>query len=118
YKLIQYGSLASGPGSSATLAVAGFSQLNQGATLSDSVAGEIDLVVATTASDNLTWSGTGSTWDTAGTLDWLLGASPYIYTNGDFVTFDESGSANPTVNLQTAVFPGSVTVNNSTTTYT
>lgn len=118
YKLIQYGSLASGPGSSGTLAVSGFSQFQQGAVLSDSVPGELDLVVSTTASDPITWSGTGSSWDTAGTLDWLLGATPWIYTNGDLVTFDDSGAATPTVNLQASLTPGLVTVNNSTTTYT
>ncbi|HXT11038.1 MAG TPA: autotransporter-associated beta strand repeat-containing protein, partial [Candidatus Angelobacter sp.] len=118
YKLIQYGTLASGAGSSGTMAVTGFSQPGTLAVLSDSTPGEIDLVIQTAASDNLTWSGTGTSWDTAGTLDWLLGANPYIYTNGDLVTFDETGSASPTVNLQSALLPSSVTVNNSATTYT
>jgi fibronectin-binding autotransporter adhesin len=118
YKVIQYGTLLSGVGSAGTMSITGFSQANKSAVLDDSTPGEIDLVIATTASDNLTWSGTGSTWDNDGTLDWLLGSNPYSFTNGDIVTFDDSGAANPTVNLQNAVAPGSVTVNNSTTTYT
>ncbi|MGH7951973.1 MAG: beta strand repeat-containing protein, partial [Limisphaerales bacterium] len=57
----------------------------------------------------------GTTWDLLYTMDWLNGASPWAFTNGDSVTFNDTGS--PTVNLQTALRPGSVTVTN-TVTYT
>ncbi len=118
YKLIQYsGALLSGAGSSANLHLVGFAQAGKAATLSDANANEIDLIVADTATDQITWSGTGSTWDLAGSLNWLKGATPWGFTNGDLVTFDDSGSANPTVNLQAAVLPGSVTVNTTTTPY-
>ncbi|MGH7952986.1 MAG: beta strand repeat-containing protein, partial [Limisphaerales bacterium] len=56
YKLIQYGgSLLSGSGSSGNLTLLGFSQPGQTAYLIDSTSGEIDLVVAAGATDNLTW---------------------------------------------------------------
>jgi autotransporter-associated beta strand protein len=119
YKLIQYaGGLVTGSGSSGNLALTGFSQPGQSAILSDATSGEIDLVVSASASDAITWSGTGSVWDQAGTTDWLLGGvTPWAFTNGDLVTFDESGLASPNVSLASALLPGSVTVNNSTATY-
>lgn len=119
YKLIQYaGSLLSGSGSSGALVLKGFSQAGQTSFLDDSTTGEIDLVVIANASDNLTWGdgSNGSTWDLAGTLDWLNGSTPWAFTNGSSVTFNDSGT--PTVNLETALNPGSVMVNNSSQDYT
>lgn len=119
YKLIQYtGSLASGPGSSGNLVLSGFSQAGKSATLSDATSGEIDLIIADFASDTLTWSGTGpnNNWDLVGTLNWLnTNAAAWGYTNGDAVTFDESGAAQSTVSLQAVVQPASITVSNDTT---
>jgi len=119
YTLIHYtGALLSGTGSSANLTVTGFSEAGKSATLSDDVPGQINLIISDTANDALTWSGSaGSTWDLTSSLNWLNGANPWSFTNGDAVTFDDS-SANNFVSLQTAVKPGSVTVNNTTTTYT
>lgn len=117
YKLIQYGGSIMG-GSAGNLTLSGFSQAGKAATLSDSVPGEIDLVVADTANDNLKWSGNaGSTWDLTATLNWLNGATPWAFTNGDAVTFDDTG-ASGFVSLQAAVRPASVTVNNNTLAYT
>lgn len=119
YKLIQYGTLATGAGSSGNLALTGFAQTGQSATLSDATPGEIDLIVGESASDVISWSGTGGTWDVAGTADWLLGgATPWAYTNGDLVTFDDTGLANPYVVLPSALLPGSVTVSNNASAYT
>jgi autotransporter-associated beta strand protein len=120
YPLISYvGGLASGAGSSANLLISGFSQAGKAATLTDTLnANEIDLVIADTASDTITWSGVGTDWDTIGTFNWLRSGSPWAYTNGDFVTFDEIGIANPTVSLKAAVSPRSLTVSNETATYT
>ncbi|HEU6447449.1 MAG TPA: autotransporter-associated beta strand repeat-containing protein, partial [Verrucomicrobiae bacterium] len=119
YKLIQYsGTLLSGAGSSGNLIV-NFLQPNKSATLKDSTAGEIDLVIADSANDSITWSGAGSAWDLSGALNWLNGATPWIYTNGDTVRFDDTASGNSTVNLNTTVNPLFVTVsNNSIATYT
>ena len=118
YKIIQYsGSLYSGGGSSGNLTISGFSQAGKSATLSDAVLGEIDLVIADTASDSITWSGNnGSTWDLNSTGNWLLGGNPWVYTNGDTVLFDDTASSSY-VMLSAAVRPTSVTVNNNTQTY-
>lgn len=119
YPLIQYtGGLLSGAGSAANLTVTGFSQAGKAATLSDATANQITLVISDTASDVLTWAGTGTDWDLVGSLNWLNGGTPWAFTNGSFVTFDESGAAQPNVNLTAAVSPGSVTINNTSTTYT
>ncbi len=119
YTLIQYtGSLLSGSGSAANLTVTGFSQPGKAATLSDATPNQITLVVSDTASDTLTWAGTASDWDLGVSLSWLNGATPWAFTNGSFVTFDETGASQPFVNIMAAVSPGSVTVNNPVTTYT
>ncbi|MDE3067939.1 MAG: autotransporter-associated beta strand repeat-containing protein [Verrucomicrobiota bacterium] len=115
YKLITFGSLTSGAGSSGNLTLTGFSEPGHSAFLADT-ANEVDLVVAAGASDNLTWAGSGSTWDTS-TADWLNGATAWIFTNGDSVSFNDSGSAQSSVQLQDAVQPALVTVD-STADYT
>jgi len=120
YKLIQYaGALGSGPGSSGNLTLIGFSQPGQSATLSDATGGEIDLIVGDSASDVISWAGTGVSWDLASTQDWLLGdTTPWSYTNGDVVTFGESGLVSPYVSLMGTLLPGAVTVNNNASAYT
>lgn len=119
YKLIQYaGGLNSGTGSSGNLTISGFSQPGKSATLSDAVSGEIDLIIADTASDALTWSGNnGSTWDLDGSLNWLDGANSWAFTNGDTVTFNDTSSSG-SVTVEAAVRPISVVVNNSAVNYT
>ena len=121
YKLIQYsGSLTSGAGSSGNLVV-NYSQTGKAITLKDSTAGEIDLVVVDNRNDGITWSGTGTSWDLVGTMDWFTNGTvtPWAFTNGDSVKFNDTGIGNTTVNLQTAVLPGAVTVsNNAATPYT
>ena len=112
YKLIDYtGSLVSGAGSAANLTLTGFSQANKAATLSDVTPNEIDLIVVDNASDVITWSGAGADWDLIGSLNWLKTATPWAFTNGDFVTFDDSASGNANVNLAGVAQPATVTVN-------
>jgi fibronectin-binding autotransporter adhesin len=117
YPLIQYaGSLIGAVGD---LLVSGYSPVGKSVTLSDTTPGQINLLIADSASDVLTWSGSASAdWDTLGSLNWLNGANPWAFTNGSFVTFDDSGAAQPFIQLQAAVAPGSVTVNNPTVNYT
>jgi fibronectin-binding autotransporter adhesin len=112
YTLIQYtGGLT---GAAGNLAVAGYAPAGKAVTLDDSVSGQINLVVADTATDAITWSGaTSGDWDLIGSLNWLKGVTSWAYTNGDLVTFDDSGSAQPNISLKAAVAPGSVTVNSS-----
>ena len=91
----------------------------QGYTLSSATAHYINLVVGGTAPQGLTWvggSGGFNAWDVHTTTNWS-GASDHLFYNADQVTFDDS-SANNTVNLASAVLPGSVTFNNSTHDYT
>jgi autotransporter-associated beta strand protein len=117
YKLIQYsGSLS---GSSGNLSLTGFSQAGKAAALSDAVAGEIDLVVSEAASDHITWAGLGSDWDKAGSINWTnpTAAALWAFTNGDYVTFDDLGSSQSSVNLKAVVAPVAVTVTSDSTSY-
>lgn len=118
YTLITYGgALTGGAGSVGNLTVL-YSQPGKAATLDGSTAGEINLIIADTASDVITWAGAGNTWDLAASQNWFLGGSmPWAYTNGDFVTFDNTGVAQPTVSLQASVTPSSITVSNDAANY-
>ncbi len=124
YKLIQYsGSLVSGPGSSGNLSlvVTGTAQPNKSLTLSEATAGEINLIVADNVNDQITWNGASSAnWDATGVQNWQLmpGATPWAFTNGANVTIDEIGIGQNTVQLQSVLLPGSVTVSNETASYT
>ena len=67
----------------------------------------------------LTWQGDGSAnaWDTA-TSNWFFGASSTAYAEGEAVTFDDTGSASPAVQITSAaVSPGALTVNNAAKNY-
>lgn len=88
----------------------------QSYSLDTSVSGQIALVVLTTASDNITWAGNGSTWDVAGTLDWSNNVNhlSWAYTNGDTVTFNDfANGGNVSPQLTTGVTPSSVIVSNT-----
>ncbi len=86
-------------------------ELNGGAT-------ELSLVVATNpySSRALTWMGDGSEnfWDNATSSTWRTNSMPVVFTTSDTLTFDQTGSANPTVNLTGTLVPGSVTVSSNT----
>ena len=62
---------------------------------------------------NLTWvgDGTANSWDTTSTGDWKHGADFFTFQSGDTNTFDNTGAANPTVNLAVTVLPAAVMVN-------
>ena len=106
YILIQYGSLA---GSVANLSVpVGFTLTNNTTTKT------IGLIV-THVPASLTWAGDGTAnvWDSGVTANWRQsGTNQYFYV-GDSVTFDNTGSDSPAINLAGAMFPGAVTVNAS-----
>jgi len=61
---------------------------------------------------NLIWvgNGTANIWDTTNTADWFNGNSPVTFHSTDNVTFDDTGSASPAVNITGTVAPGSVTI--------
>jgi len=120
YKLIQYA--GSEGGSLGNLTLSG-GQAGKIFALSDATSGEIDLTVSSASSDNLTWVGDGSAnyWD-VGTPNWYdntLSASGANFSAGDMVTFDDTGSASPNVNIESgAVSPAAVIVTNTVNTYT
>jgi fibronectin-binding autotransporter adhesin len=75
-----------------------------------------------TAGSNLVWTGSASVpngWDNS-TANWDRDgvASSFSSANADYVTFDQSGIANNTVNLNSTVTPSSVVFSNTSGTYT
>ena len=76
---------------------------------------EIDLVYVTPT--YITWlgDGAGNLWDIGASLCWTTnaGASRSVFANGEVVTFDDAGSANPIVNLPGVVRPGGIVLNNT-----
>ena len=113
YKII--GCTGTPTGSGSLLAVAGFSQPNQAASMVAN-AGELDLVVVTYFAQNLTWVGDGSAnlWNVNSAANWNdtgpTPLNPSVFHNGDYTVFNNS-SANTTVNLSGTLSPLSVTVN-------
>jgi autotransporter-associated beta strand protein len=81
----------------------------------DTAAKEVRLVISGIPAA-LTWVGDGTfnAWDNLGGYqNWNNGGSPDYFYDGDLVTFNNSGSTTPAVNLQNVVSPGSLTVNAS-----
>jgi fibronectin-binding autotransporter adhesin len=67
---------------------------------------------------SLTWDGVpNGNWDTT-TANWKPASGPNTtYTQGDFVTFDDSLTGTPNVILTTALSPATLTVSNSSANY-
>lgn len=61
---------------------------------------------------DLTWQGDGvlNNWDTT-TTNWLNGTNPAVFAQDDTVTFDDTGSATPAINLAGSFIPADLTVN-------
>lgn len=117
YPLFTYGSETPG----GTWTITGFTAGTQTANIVDTGAGAINLVIAPLSNvTNLTWLGDGvnNFWDTTSS-NWLNGGITNVYSDGDVVTFDDSGSTNPPVNLEAnTVHPAVVVVTNNTRDYT
>ncbi len=84
---------------------------------------EIELQVLGTPAV-LTWVGglAGNAWDINTTKNWFGAVPPnaptaQYYFDGDLVTFDDTGSNSPNINIVSKVLPGSLTFNNSTKDY-
>lgn len=75
----------------------------------------ISLVVQATlrAPTNIVWVGNSvqNDWDIQNLTNWLNAGSLDFFRNGDNVTFDANGAANPNINLTALAQPGSVVVN-------
>lgn len=106
YTLFQYGSFA---GSLTNVTVPpGFALTN------NTAAKTIELISQHIAA-NLTWRGDGTAnlWDLGVTANWIQSGTNQMFFNTDVVTFDNSGSNTPAINLVSDVSPASVTVNAS-----
>ena len=70
------------------------------------------LVSSTALPRDLLWKGDGSSnvWDGA-TGNWLRNAAATVFSTGDRVTFDDTGSLAPAVNVTGTQVPGTVEVN-------
>jgi len=82
-------------------------------------ASTVKLSVSGVGPANLTWVGDGSlnNWDLKNTFNWNNGASAQFFSL-DAVTFNDSGSASPAINLVGTLNPGSITVTNGVKNYT
>ena len=115
YRLLQCGSVT--PGSEANLVItsSGVAQPNKVLSISEAVAGRIDLVVTGFRGSNIVWVGDSSLnyWDVESSTNWtnLVAATSEKFFGGDKVTFNDTGSLTPAVDVQDFVQPGSVTVN-------
>jgi fibronectin-binding autotransporter adhesin len=107
YRLINYSGTIQGGGSFNLVPPVGSSQIFQ---LDTNTPGQVNLVI-TGVAQNLTWvgDGAGNSWDISSPL-WNGAA---IFSIGDNVTFNDSGSAVPDIFIPAAVIPNNMTVNNT-----
>ena len=78
------------------------------------------LVMTMADTKSLTWKGgdaAEAAWDTTAP-NWLAGALEAVYAEQDFVTFDNTGSASPTVRIDETVHPSAVVVDADAAAYT
>ncbi|MEY3895128.1 MAG: hypothetical protein RLZZ214_647, partial [Verrucomicrobiota bacterium] len=74
------------------------------------VAQTVGVAITTGPPKDLTWSGTTAAWDVGITANFVNGASPSIYTQGDNVSFLQTGS-NPAITVSGTLTPTTMTVN-------
>ena len=112
YRLINYGGSFADQSPDA-FTVSGAADIRQTFTIDTSTANQVNLIVNGSAG-NLIWSGDGfaNAWD-LGTFNWKHPVNPDRFYTLDHVTFDDTGSTTPNVNLTTTLLPGAVTVNSS-----
>lgn len=81
---------------------------------------QINLVVSGSIPQALTWVGDGANnrWNINGDANWNNGVGSDKFFNFDPVTFSDSGSASPAVDLQGSLYTPSVTMSNSAKGYT
>ncbi|MGC3958536.1 MAG: autotransporter-associated beta strand repeat-containing protein [Verrucomicrobiota bacterium] len=106
YTLIQYGSFS---GDLATLAVP------TGYVVTNNTATKTIQLIKTRAPAALTWQGDGSgnVWDTGTTANWLQAGTNQIFSTGDSVTFNDSGSTAPAITLSGTIQPAATAVTGS-----
>jgi len=117
YTLFTYGSLV---GNVSGFQVAGpLAQSRYSFTFSAN-APTLQLSVSGAGAANLLWKGDGTAnnWDLKTTANWLNGSTADQFFNLDSVTFDDSGSATPFINLVGSLVPGGITMSNVNKSYT
>jgi autotransporter-associated beta strand protein len=110
YRLIDYtGSLS---GDASNLAVGGSANGSRRTFAFDtSTAGQVNLIVTGSDAQFLVWKGDGATnrWNVNGDANWNDNTEKFF--NLDNVTFDDTGSTSPAVELVGDLAPGSINVN-------
>ena len=81
-------------------------------TFDASTPGVINMIVSISTPTSLTWvgDGSGNVWDIVGANNWNNGSGASKFYQFDSVTFTDTGSASPAVNLNGVSYPSSVTV--------
>jgi len=109
YPLIQYtGTLTGGTSNLVVRGVVG-----KPSTLTNFAGTLALLVIQSRPPTNVVWKGglAANAWDQSGTSNWLNGATSDVFAFDDSVTFDDTGSTSPAVNVVGDVNPSSVLVN-------
>jgi fibronectin-binding autotransporter adhesin len=90
-------------------------QVPLGFTITNNTSTKTIGLVVTHVPASLTWHGDGSAnvWDVDFTANWLQSGTNQFFFAGDSVTFDDTGSDSPAINISASVSPASVTVNAS-----
>jgi fibronectin-binding autotransporter adhesin len=109
YRLINYSGTIQGGGSFNLIPPAGSSEHFA---LNTNTPGQVNLVVSGAVVHNETWVGDNSAnnWDTT-TANWTGDANKF--SQGDNVTFNDTGSVSPAINFAANVTPSSMVVSNS-----
>ncbi len=119
YTLIQYSGALSGNAGNLQLSGPAL-QSRSTLALDTSTPGQVNLVVSGNTPQLLTWVGDGmnNRWNINGDANWSSGGGPDKFFNLDSVTFDDTGSASPAVELQGELTTPNVVMNNSAKAYT
>jgi autotransporter-associated beta strand protein len=71
------------------------------------------VVTSTGLPRDVSWKGVGNTWDTSTATNWLRTSNntTVAYSDGDRVTFDQSGIAQANVSIPVSILPSTIEVN-------
>jgi autotransporter-associated beta strand protein len=74
------------------------------------------------APESITWNNTGGrgdgvSWDIEASQNWNSAGTPSTYVDGDSVTLNDTNDGHYAITLNTAISPGSVTINNNSGNY-
>jgi autotransporter-associated beta strand protein len=108
-------------GSASSLGLFGFVQPGQIGVLTNEASGNLSLLVYSGTIPQVTWAGDASQnrWDLT-SFNWTNndGAAAVQYVSPDYAVIDDTGSANPAIDITLGVSPTVVTVNSTNLNYT